>query len=182
MKLSDKEIKEKFNQFDKIDNIKSKLSKHFNSIYTDIQIDEKKVFDALFLLLADKYDLNWAGDLWDINITYDEAKDLLSKFDFSTIDDIITIDNKIIPRDLLIQFKVRIKSKGLIWIIHKYDNDSFPSNPHAHEIDNNIKLDLSTGKCYKKRQLMYKLNKRDLLTIREKASKIYKGELPELKI
>ena len=182
MKLSDKEISEKFKQFEKIDNIKIKLSEHFNSIYSDIQIDEKQVFHALFILLSDKYDLDWIGDLWDIDITYADAKDLLSKFDFRTIDNLIETDKEIIPKDFLIQFKVRIKSKGLIWIIHKNDNDPFPSNPHAHEIDNNIKLDLSNGKCYKKRQLMYTIKKQDLLIIRDKAAKTFEGELPELKI
>ena len=182
MKLSDKEISEKFKQFDKIDNLKNKLSKYFDSIYSDIQIDERKVFDALFIMLSDKYDLEWIGDLWYIDITYDEAKRILSKFDFNTINNLIETNEEIIPRDLLIQFKVRIKSKGLIWIIHKNDTDPFPSNPHAHEIENNIKLDLSNGKCYKKRQLMYSIKKRDLLIIRDKASKIFKGELPKLNI
>jgi len=89
MKLSDKEISEKFKQFDKIDNLKNKLSKYFDSIYSDIQIDERKVFDALFIMLSDKYDLEWIGDLWYIDITYDEAKRILSKFDFNTINNLI---------------------------------------------------------------------------------------------
>jgi hypothetical protein len=182
MKLSDKEISDKFKQFDKIDNLKNKLSEHFNSIYSDIQIDRKQVFDALFIMLSDKYDLEWIGDLWDIDITYDEAKKVLSNFDFNTINNVIETNEEIIPRDLLIQYKVRIKSKGLIWIIHKNDMDPFPSSPHAHQLDNNIKLDLSNGKCYKKKQLMYTLKKRDLLIIREKANMIYKGELPKLKL
>lgn len=74
-------------------------------------------------------------------------------------------------------YKVQIKRKG-IWLIHKYDTDPFPSNPHAHLIDSNIKLDLSNGNCYKKRELVYSIKKKDLLMIRDEAEKNFK--LPNL--
>ena len=54
--------------------------------------------------------------------------------------------NKVIP----IQFeypikysKVKeiIKEGGEIWVVHKYDKDSWPSNPHAHN-ENKEKLNL----------------------------------------
>ena len=167
---------------DNLDNVIIKLLDHFKNVYPNLQIERNHLFDSLFILYSDKYDLEWPGDLWDIEINYDDAKRLLTEFDFNVIMNTIEVQSEIIPKDLLIQFKVRIKSKGLIWIIHKNDKDPFPSKPHAHELDNNIKIDLSNGNCYKKKQLMYTLRKRDLLMIREKADKIYKGELPELKI
>ena len=80
------------------------------------------------------------------------------------------------------QFKVRIKNKGIIWIIHRYDSDPFPSSPHAHQIGNNIKLDLSNGKCYQYRKLIHVIKKKDLLQIREAAMKVYKDGLPELAV
>jgi hypothetical protein len=182
MKLSEKEIKNKSRLIKNLDNVLIKLLDHFKKIYPNIQIERKHIFDSLFLLYSDKYDLEWPGDIWDIEIDFDEAKRLLTDFDLSVITNSIEVQSEIFPKDLLIQFKVRIKSKGLIWIIHKNDKDPFPSNPHAHELDNNIKLDLSNGNCYKKNQLIYTLRKRDLQTFREKASKIYKGELPKLMI
>jgi hypothetical protein len=70
----------------------------------------------------------------------------------------------------------------LIWLIHKYDKDPFPSSPHAHQVDNNIKLDLSNGKCYKVRKHVHTLNKKQLLDFREKAEKVFDGDLPVIAI
>lgn len=39
--------------------------------------------------------------------------------------------------------EVTIKRDGCIWRIHKNDPDPFPSNPHAHNIESDLKLDLS---------------------------------------
>jgi hypothetical protein len=41
-----------------------------------------------------------------------------------------------------------IKCDGQIWRIHKNDADPFPSNPHAHNLETGLKLDLSTGALY----------------------------------
>lgn len=44
--------------------------------------------------------------------------------------------------------EVTIKRDGCIWRIHKNDADPFPSNPHAHNVESGLKLDLSTGALY----------------------------------
>jgi hypothetical protein len=48
--------------------------------------------------------------------------------------------------------EVTIKRDGCIWRIHRNDADPFPSNPHAHNIESGLKLDLSTGALYFRRQ------------------------------
>ena len=116
-----------------------------------------------------------------MKIEYKEALALLSDFDFKILKNKIETPIEIIPKDLIMNYKVRIKSKGLIWVIHKYDADPFPSNPHAHLVDSGIKLDLSNGNCYKKRDLLYKLKQKDLLYIRQEAKK-KDFELPKMKI
>ena len=78
--------------------------------------------------------------------------------------------------------KVQIKSRGIIWVIHKYDADPFPSNSHAHQIDNNIKLDLSNGKCYRKREYLFSIGKKELKAIRMVANRTFKGKLPVLSL
>ncbi len=78
------------------------------------------------------------------------------------------------------QFKVQIKSKGLIWIMHKYDADPFPSNPHAHQMGSGIKMDLKNGKCYRKKVFVTTIKKKDLIKIRTQAVKNF--DLPELEI
>ena len=106
----------------------------------------------------------------------------MSDLDFRILKGKIETDEDIIPKEYLLQFKVQIKSKGLIWIIHKYDADPFPSNPHAHELVNNIKLDLSTGRCYKSKDYIYTLNIKDLMSIRNKAIDRIGIDLPPLKL
>ena len=49
------------------------------------------------------------------------------------------------PRLLL---EVTIKREGCAWRIHKNDSDPFPSNPHAHNVETGLKLDLSNEKLY----------------------------------
>jgi hypothetical protein len=48
--------------------------------------------------------------------------------------------------------EVTIKRDGCIWRIHRNDADPFPSNPHAHNVESGLKLDLSTGALYFRRQ------------------------------
>ena len=166
----------------KLDKVIEDLVSHFASSYSGT-IQESHIFDALTLLLSDKHEFEWGGDLWGVDIEYEEALKLLSDFDFSNLlRGGIETEKDIIPKNLFMMYKARLKSKNLIWEIHKYDADPFPSNPHAHELDNNIKLDLSNGKCYKIRKHIHTINKKSLISIRDAASKVYKGELPLLAI
>jgi hypothetical protein len=157
------------------------LSKEL-SIKLGKTIKRGDIFNALFLLLSDSRDLRWAGDLWNIEITESEIDELLENFDFSILDKTVLTDNQIFPFNVLIQRRAEIKENGMVWIIHKYDKDPFPSNPHAHCIDQNIKLDLSNGKYFRNKALLGKLSKKDLTSIREKANKYFNGLLPELNI
>lgn len=71
-----------------------------------------------------------------------------------------------------------VKHKGEKWEIHKYDKDTFPSNPHAHNYDANVKLDLGTGELFnKKKEVVGKLKPKQLQAIRDKVKNI---ELPPL--
>ena len=68
----------------------------------------------------------------------------------------------------------------MIWIIHKYDAAPFPSNPHAHELGSGLKLDLSNGKCYRKKLQVHTIKKKDLIKIRNQAKNNF--TLPKLEI
>ena len=67
--------------------------------------------------------------------------------------------------------KAQVKEKGGVWRIHKYDDDDFPSSPHAHEASNNLKLHLGTGEIFRKRQLLKKLNKKEFSRLCQKIEK-----------
>ena len=176
---NENEVNVSLKRIEKLDSLLKQLSNHYSEIESEI-ISKENIFDALNLSLKDKYNWEHPLDFWDLEITYQEAKKILSEFDFRSVLFKIESELDIIPEDLLMKFKVQIKSKGLIWIIHKYDADPFPSNPHAHQTGSGLKLDLSNGKCYKKKTLVTTIKKKDLIIIRNEAEKNFK--LPKLKL
>lgn len=67
--------------------------------------------------------------------------------------------------------EVTIKRDGCIWRLHKNDADPFPSNPHAHNLESGLKLDLSSGGLYLgTRDTGKKVSKKDLDFIRTQAA------------
>ena len=176
---SDKDANESLNKIAYLDKILNNLSAYYSNQKSK-SISRGAIFDSLYLCLKNKYDWEHPLDFWGLEITYEEARSVLSDFDFTSVLFKVESERDIIARDLLMQFKVQIKSKGLIWIIHKYDADPFPSNPHAHELVSGIKLDLKNGKCYRKKVLVTRIKKKDLIIIRNQAEKNF--DLPELEI
>jgi hypothetical protein len=168
-------------EIDEFDKILSDLEV-YSSYKVQRKISRRDIFDALLLLQYDEENLEFEGDLWGISKTYEELANLLNNFDFDTLQQPIIIEDGIIPKIFAIQKLVKVKQKGEVWIIHRYDSDPFPSNPHAHNLQNNIKLDLSSGKCYKRRQYVFSISEKILLAIREKALLVYMGELLPLNI
>ena len=180
MKTSNERVEKGVASIEKMYELQEQLAIHFSAI-CGYKILREQIFYALFIRFADKYSFEWQGDLWDIDINYDEALEFLCDFDFKVLNNDITSEREILPDCLLMKRKALIKLQGLVWIIHKYDKDPFPSNPHAHQLENNIKLDLSNGKCYKIRKHIYTISKKNLLEIRSKASKHFE-EIPNLTI
>lgn len=181
MQKSEDQVNKELKTIEKWYEIQEKLV-HFLADLHGFTVTKEDVFNALFIRLSDKFGLEWQGDLWDLEMDFEEALQSVIDFNFQSLNQNILSDSSIFPRELLLNYKVRIKSKGLIWVIHLYDQDPFPSNPHAHQLENNIKLDLSNGKCYKVRRYIYTLNKKDLLLLRQEAGRVFKGELPELTV
>ena len=74
-----------------------------------------------------------------------------------------------VPRSLNEQ---KVKSKGEIWYIHKYDADPFPSNPHAHNDATGYKVHLGTGELFdaKNNPVKQSIRKKDLLALRAQVS------------
>src|SRR3989344_7278462 len=62
-----------------------------------------------------------------------------------------------------LETKERVKHQG-VWVIHKYDKDTFPSNPHAHNEETGEKLNLFTGEIHHPvtRQIVGKMSDKDL--------------------
>lgn len=168
-------------EIEEFDEILNELSRLLSTI-NNREVDRNEIFDALFLLLADEKNLEWKGDLWNIDSTFEELQSLLSAFDFGILKKTVETGDENIPEEYISKNKVRIKEKGQIWVIHKNDLDPIPSNPHAHNVESNIKLDLSNGDCFIRKQWKFNIGKKQLLSIREKAEKVFEGNLPELRI
>lgn len=181
MSKDQNQLEKEMAMLEKNDETIEALISHFTPIYSG-RIQRREIFESLFLLLSEKYNLERPGDIWDIEIVYADALKLFETFDFSTVINTIEVSDDFFPEGILMEFKAKIKSKGSIWLIHKYDTDPFPSNPHAHQVDSNIKLDLSNGNCYQVRKYIHTIKKKDLLIIREAAAKVFKGKLPPLTI
>ncbi len=168
-------------EIEKFEQLLLDIENHFNEELS-LQISSENIEDALYILLADKYKFEWRGSLWDVDLSLKDALTLLLEFNFSTLTQVFETNEDLVPSQFVFTKKVRIKSKGLIWIVHKYDADPFPSQPHAHLLERNLKLDLTSGKCYHIREHVHTISKKNLLEIRTKIQIFYKDQLPPLSI
>lgn len=177
--MTEEDARNEINNIERLDAILNSLVEEF-TVFISPEITRENIFDALFLQLQKSNNLDHPLNFWDLKISYKEAVNTLKLFDFNTVLYPIETELDLIPKDLLMNFKVRVKSKGLIWVIHKYDEDPFPSNPHAHLMESRIKMDLSTGKCYENKKYQMSVKRKDLLAIRAQAEIHF--EMPPLKI
>lgn len=127
------------------------------------------------------------ADLLEKNYSAKEIVAILKEFDFRKFHPEIlaeiVMDESVVPEGTVrLLTEVTIKHKGERWRIHKNDSDPFPSNPHGDSPDAGLKLDLSTGDLYRKREQVGKISKKNLLIIREKALQLGCNLLPELRI
>lgn len=177
--MTNEEIESELSKMEKFDLILSRLQEDF-SISISPQINKECIFNALYLQLQKYYKFEHPTELWNIDADFNNLKEILSNFDFKTVLFPVKTSKDIIPIEYLVGYKVSIKSNNLIWVIHKYDVDPFPSNPHAHLIESNIKMDLANGKCYKRKKFIKKISKKELLKLRDKAQMNF--ELPPLNL
>ena len=82
-------------------------------------------------------------DLLTRNLTPNAIASLLAKYDFrrlrpELIED-IRLEHSIVPKGTQQRLtEVTIRSKGEIWRVHKNDADPWPSNPHAHNLEDGL--------------------------------------------
>lgn len=75
--------------------------------------------------------------------------------------------------------KKKFKVSGEVWTIHKNDIDPFPSSPHAHNYDQNLVMHLGNGELYRKRELISKVKKKQLIALRKLINNV---TLPKLTV
>ncbi len=113
------------------------------------------------------------------NLTADQMLDLMKDCSFPEVIGQIEFRESILPEGVARRIdEEEIKHGGEIWVIHKYDLDPFPSNPHAHNKATGYKMHLGNGELYtKNKPLGKKVSKKDLVAIRQKVKNI---PLPDL--
>lgn len=153
------------------------LAEYFSEKY-DVKLQWQDVVEAIEIHTNL---LEHPVEIWNIEPNFENLKVILSNYNFVSPKIELDIDVQL-PRDVFHKVKARIKAKGNIYIIHKNDLDPFPSNPHAHIYGQCLKLDLSNGNLYRKKQLVEKIPKKEFLLIRSKITEVYKGELPDLSL
>lgn len=104
-------------------------------------------------------------------ITANEIVSILTNYSFAKpiIVAEVEFSESIIPDCVPIRLvEAQAKHNNEIWLVHLNDADPFPSNPHAHNEMNGLKLHLGTGELYRRRKLVGKVREKDLLAIRKK--------------
>jgi hypothetical protein len=139
-------------------------------IKNGIFVTEEQVWAAIQIYCHETFpeEIEFWSDILFIKVEYSILLAYVSAIDFESIKiefDTTTAD---IHYSLLLMTKAEVKHNGLIWVVHKNDKDPFPSNPHAHQIDNRFKMHLGNGKIYLKRKEISQLRKKEFLAVREK--------------
>lgn len=121
-------------------------------------------------------------DLLEFRLTRQEMVSILADFDFRQYFPVllakISFEKSIVPAGVPVRLEEQtVRRHGEVWRIHQNDADSFPSNPHAHNLDSGLKLHLGTGQLFRKKVFVGKIGAKDLLAIR---SELTRFDLPPL--
>jgi hypothetical protein len=125
--------------------------------------------------LVEVLDLDQIADILNRDIDAQAIQSLLDGYDFARLRPEklceIVLEESIVPEGVPIFLsEAEIKLKGEIWVIHKNDADPFPSNPHAHNYQQRLKMHLGNGDLYMHRdkQPCRRLRKSVFLEFRER--------------
>lgn len=120
--------------------------------------------------LVETLSLSEPTDLLDFELTRHEIVSVLSAFDFRAYFPVLLAEiafrNSIIPASVPTHCQEQtVRRHGEVWRVHRTDSNSFPSNPHAHNLDSGLKLHLGTGQLFRKKFLVGRIRLKDLLAI-----------------
>jgi hypothetical protein len=108
--------------------------------------------------------------VFERRLNSDEMIQLLYNYKWPELVCTVCLNKSIIPESLISRIdEEKIKHNNEVWYIYKNDADPLPSNPHAHNLKNGLKLHLGNGGLYRKNKFTGKeISKKDLKNIREK--------------
>lgn len=148
----------------------------YQSYYEPIKSED--AFNALVYAYADE--IEHPVEFWSADYNADDLIKHLQYYRLSHLIALYKIELDL-AEEVVFRGKVRLRINGYRIDIHKNDADPWPSNPHGHIYDQNLKIDLSNGKCYRKRKYVDKLHEKKLFQIRKIC--VQKGiTLPDLNL
>ncbi len=147
--------------------IANKLSARL-SLEKNIDITSEMIVRGYYLCTYESNNYEWVLDIYDIEIDEESVYNVIQNFEFGILLNEIVLENSLFPENVFINTKVQVKVRNRKWVVHKYDKDPFPSSPHAHLIDEGIKLDLFTGILYRGKTQIEKVKEKELSEIRKK--------------
>lgn len=135
-----------------------------------VEISQKDILCALILRHEGLREISTSRCVWNLETSIESIEKLVDTFDFQELR-LEVIHETTITFQARFHTKANVRVRGEVWTIHKYDADPFPSNPHAHNFDQNLKLDLTTGDCYRSRRFVCKIPRKELIEIRSSFEK-----------
>jgi hypothetical protein len=151
-----------------------------HNLNASLELTTHDVTEAMLVTFPELRHVEHCVDVWDTVLDEDD------------IESLVTVAASLLPRyevclDSMLVFKgmfetkADVKLKGEKWRLFRYDADLFPSNPHAHNFRQNVKLHLGNGEYYRARKIMGTMHKKDLLSLREAFAE-FGIDLPSLSI
>lgn len=118
-------------------------------------VEYADVLDAL----VDVFKLESQIDLLDEELNAEAIVKDLSSYNFKklhpTLIGEVVLQHSILPEQVAQRLvEITVKAHGQVWRIYQNDADPFPSNPHAHNVQSGLKLNLNNGELFfgKKKQ------------------------------
>lgn len=140
--------------------------------FPNTEVSESHLIGVLMYSYMDKFESKLSLEFYDNPVSKFDIDLALDLYDFNQIKNEVLLEFEMPPEIEQVETKVKIKTSGKVFRIHKNDVDPFPSSPHAHFLDSNIKVDLSNGKCYQVKKHKFTLKKKEFLDLRLKASEL----------
>jgi hypothetical protein len=121
--------------------------------------------------LVEAMELGDQIQVMELGLTAAQMIDMLRNYSFEKPQVLgeIELEESIIPEDVPIQLReATAKHAGEIWRVHQNDADPFPSNPHAHCLEQDLKLHLGSGDLYRRKKVVGSITRKNLRALRSK--------------
>lgn len=134
-------------------------------------ITKRDVLEVLLLTAPELQTIEYPGDMWGVEFTLEELEGYIARAGTFVPIAEVELDEPLLFKGMF-ESKADVKMKGQRWRVYQNDADPFPSDPHAHNLDQHVKLHLGTGGLYRGRTLKDVLSRKIFLNLRDRFSAI----------